>query len=132
MALDRQPDVLFEREEQIAAAEGAILAAESGAGDGVLLEGPAGIGKTSVLRIAAGRAREAGLRVLEARGDELEADLPWGVVVQLYGRLAGEEAAFAGAAGLTRALFETGAQPGAPGPPDPFPILPGLPWVTRK
>ena len=81
MTLDRQPAPLFEREEQIAKAEGAILAAESGAGCGVLLEGPAGIGKTSVLRIAAGRAREAGLRVLEARGDELEADLPWGVVV---------------------------------------------------
>lgn len=124
--------MLFEREEQIAKAEEAILAAESGAGHGVLLEGPAGIGKTSVLRIAAERAGESGLRVLEARGDELEADLPWGVVVQLYGNLAGEEAAFAGAAGLTRALFETGARPPAPGPPDLFPILHGLHWLTSN
>src|ERR1700744_1522724 len=114
MVLDRQPDVLFEREQQIAATEGAILAAESGAGDGVLLDGPAGIGKTSVLRIAARRAAKSGLQVLDARGDELEADLPWGIVVQLYGHLAAEEGAFAGAAGLTRALFQTGARPAAP------------------
>jgi DNA-binding CsgD family transcriptional regulator len=132
MTLDRQPAVLFERGEQIAKAEAAILAARSGAGHGVLLEGAAGIGKTSVLRIAARRAGEAGLRVLEARGDELEADLPWGVVVQLYGRLADEEGAFAGAAGLTRALFETGAGPAAPGPPDLFPILHGLHWLTSN
>jgi DNA-binding NarL/FixJ family response regulator len=123
---------LFEREAQIAAVAEAVLAAVAGTGRGVLLEGPAGIGKTSLLRIAAQRAGENGLRVLEARGDELEADLPWGVVVQLYGGLADGEAAFAGAAGLSRTLFEAGAGLEASRRPDPFPILHGLHWLTSN
>ena len=126
------PPVLLEREAQIAAVEEAIIAAQGGTGRGIIVEGPAGIGKTSLLRIAGERARRRGLRVLEARGDELEADLPWGVVVQLYGVLAEEDERFAGAAGLARILFETGARLEPAQRPDPFPILHGLHWLTAS
>ncbi len=126
------PRLLFEREAQIAAVEEAVVAAQTGRGRGVFLEGPAGIGKTSLLRFAAERGAEGGLRVLAARGDELEADLPWGVAVQLYGGLADEKERFAGAAGLARILFEAGARLEPSRRPDPFPILHGLHWLTAN
>jgi class 3 adenylate cyclase/DNA-binding CsgD family transcriptional regulator len=48
-----------------------------------LIEAPAGIGKSALLRLAERRAESAGLKILQARGDELEMDYPFGLVAQL-------------------------------------------------
>ncbi len=50
----------------------------------MVLEGPAGIGKTRLLTEGRRLAREAGVRVLVARASELEGELAFGVVRQLF------------------------------------------------
>src|SRR5690349_7503124 len=62
----------------------AVQAARRGRGSVVFIEAVAGMGKTGLLGAAAERARARGLRVLTARGGELERDLAWGVVRQLF------------------------------------------------
>src|SRR5262245_66281655 len=49
-----------------------------------LVQGPAGIGKTRLLVETRERAGSEGFRVLSARGGELERELPFGVVRQLF------------------------------------------------
>ena len=51
----------------------------------VVIEGPPGIGKTRLLNWTQGAARGCGFRVLSARGDELEREYPFGVLMQLLG-----------------------------------------------
>lgn len=50
----------------------------------MLVEGPAGIGKTRVLAEAVKSAAEAGFLVREARGGEMEREMPFGVARQLF------------------------------------------------
>lgn len=50
----------------------------------VAIEGPAGIGKTALIDAGAAQAAARGLRVLHARGGELEAGHPFGLVRQLF------------------------------------------------
>jgi AAA ATPase domain len=49
-----------------------------------LVEGPAGIGKSRLLTAAREKATTAGFRVLGARGSDLERELPFGIVRQLF------------------------------------------------
>ena len=87
-------DRLLEREREAAAVQQLV---ERGGGV-LLIEGRAGIGKTSLLEVASRRAQDLKREVLSARGSELEADFPFGVVRQLFERrLAGRQALFAGA-----------------------------------
>ena len=51
----------------------------------VVIEGPRGIGKTQLLNWTQGAAHGCGFRVQSARGDELEREYPFGVLMQLLG-----------------------------------------------
>jgi len=125
---------LLERDVQLEAIGAAIGAAGQGAGQAVLFRGAAGIGKTSLLAAAASRGALEGLRVLSARGDELERHFPWGVAIQLFAEAvvgSDRQKLMSGAAGLSAPLFEGGA-PVVRGPPDLFPLVHGLHWVTAN
>jgi hypothetical protein len=56
----------------------------SGEGAAVVVEGPAGIGKTRLLEVAVFLAEEGGLSVLAAGGNQLEREVGYGVVRQLF------------------------------------------------
>ena len=125
---------LLERGAELEAIGGAADDAVDGRGGALLFAGEAGLGKTSLVAAAAARGRERGMRVLRVRGEELERDFPWGVAVQLFGpivRERGDEDVFEGAAGLARSLIEGVPPPSAP-PPDAFPLLHGLHWLTAN
>jgi predicted ATPase len=107
---------LLEREAELAALEEAIAAASSGSGRVLVIEGPAGIGKTRLLAAACERADALGLEAVLARAGELERDLGWGVVRELFERALGDPSQeergqlFSGAAGLASAVLGHGAR----------------------
>jgi DNA-binding CsgD family transcriptional regulator len=78
------PSLLLERDRELAAISEALERARTADGAVLLAEGPAGIGKTALLAQARSRAARLGMRVLAARGGELEAEFPFGVVRQLF------------------------------------------------
>jgi DNA-binding CsgD family transcriptional regulator len=110
---------LLEREQELAALDGALDATEAG-GDGqlMLIEGPPGIGKTALLGELGARAAARDRRMLKATGSEMERDFGFGVVRQLFGPLlrsldsAGRARLFAGPVALAAAIFGL-AEPGA-------------------
>lgn len=75
----------LERRTELAAADTAYDDARRGVGTLLLVRGPAGIGKSTLLDLVAARA--GGFQVLRARADELERELPFGVVRQLFERM---------------------------------------------
>ncbi len=75
---------LLERGHELASLAGLGTAARDGEGRIGLIEGPAGIGKTRLLAEGRRCAEEEGFQVLAARGSELERELPFGVVRQLF------------------------------------------------
>jgi len=75
---------LFEREAELESLAGVVKAASEGGGGFACVEGPSGIGKTALLAAASRLGRERGMQVLGARGGELERELPFGVVRQLF------------------------------------------------
>ncbi|MGZ4268578.1 MAG: ATP-binding protein [Solirubrobacteraceae bacterium] len=75
---------LLERAGDLARLDQAVELSRSGRGRAVAIVGPPGIGKTGLLAEAARRARARGLVVLAASGGELETELPFGVVRQLF------------------------------------------------
>ncbi len=80
------PSELLERDLELRALRQALDGAKEGEGRLVAVEGPAGIGKTRLLRAGQALAEEEGMLVLAARGGELEAEFPHGVVRQLVER----------------------------------------------
>jgi DNA-binding CsgD family transcriptional regulator len=78
----------------------------------VVVEGPAGIGKSMLLAAARRRAEACGLAVLQARGLELDRDLPFGVAVDLFAHALASAGAqergrlLSGQAGLAEPLLE--------------------------
>ncbi|HZB76105.1 MAG TPA: AAA family ATPase, partial [Solirubrobacteraceae bacterium] len=119
----------------------ALIGAVPQGGRLVLVEGPHGIGKTRLLEAARDLALEAGHDVVAARGLELELELAYGVVRQLFepavAALAPEERAelLAGpAAGAAPVLHPDGAlPPPAGGNPDAsFSTLHGVHWVAAR
>jgi DNA-binding CsgD family transcriptional regulator len=103
---------LLERDAELDALVGRLDAlATSGRGAVVLVDGVAGIGKSALLRalVAAARAR-AGVRVLSARGTEIELELAFGAVRQLFAPVmtlteAERERALSGPASLAAAVL---------------------------
>jgi predicted ATPase len=100
-----------------------------------VVEGPAGIGKTRLLAQAREKARAAGFAVLAARGSDLERELPFGVVRQLFEPVLVDPAArgrwLSGSAAAAARVFE---------PPEDerraddasFGILHGLYWLSAN
>jgi hypothetical protein len=81
-----QHPALLERDRELALLRASIEAARDGQGAVLLVEAPAGLGKTGLLRAAIELAGARSLRVLLARGGELERDLAYGLVRQLFER----------------------------------------------
>ena len=76
--------MLIERDRELGRIEGFLAGARDGRGGVVVVEGMPGIGKTALLAAARARANEVGIRALLAVAGELEQDLPFAVVRQLF------------------------------------------------
>src|SRR5262249_14952330 len=74
---------LIEREDQLGVATGLLERSE---GSVLVVDGVAGVGKTRLVGEIAARARARGMEVLSARSGELERDVTYGVVRQLFER----------------------------------------------
>ncbi len=102
---------LLERERELAELAAAVKAAAGGEGSLVVLVGAAGAGKSALLGAAAEIARGRGLAVRRARGSELEQELTFGVIRQLFEPLlraasnGGRERLPPAAAAVVRRLF---------------------------
>src|SRR4051794_21036677 len=104
------PDLLLERDEEVAQLRDALDATAAGTGALVVIEGEPGIGKTALLRRGLGLAAERGFDVLTARGGELERPLTFGIARQLLERRAHDDPAlFAGAARHAAPLLGVGS-----------------------
>ena len=127
--------VLLERDRELETLERIVAAARAGEGVMTLIEGPAGIGKSRLLANAREMANAAGFHVLSARGSDLERELPYGIVRQLFEPLLlepdGRERVLTGSALAAARVFE---------PPDAddavsdggFGALHGLFWLTAN
>lgn len=115
------PDLLLERDAEIAGLRALVTDIAGGSGRTVLVEGEAGIGKTCLLATAAQLGATAELRVFSARARPLERTFPYGVVSQLLEapvhQLAVErrEVVLGGAAAAAASLL---GLPSAQPPPD--------------
>lgn len=112
---------LAERRGELRVARGALARAAAGAGGVLQVEGSAGVGKTALLDAVRGRALDADFQVLFASGGELEQVLPYGVVRQLLEPVArrfraGDDAVFAGTAGLVRQVLDASVERAGDGP----------------
>ncbi|HEY2200843.1 MAG TPA: AAA family ATPase, partial [Solirubrobacteraceae bacterium] len=122
---DRELDLL-DRLIQGVLADNAVLA---------LLEGPAGIGKSSLLAKGREMATAAGFRVLSASGSDLERDLPYGVVRQLFESLLLDsecrERWLGGSAQAAARVFAPPEEDETTSPGS-FAVLHGLFWLTAN
>ncbi|HWC24047.1 MAG TPA: AAA family ATPase [Flexivirga sp.] len=126
------PGRLFERDSESALLDQLVHQSLDGNAVLVLLEGPPGIGKSSLLAVAREKADAAGFGVLAARGSEVERELPYGVVRQLFETQLrdpdrGERWLHGSAEVAKRVFAPEDDHESAPGP---FGILHGLFWLT--
>jgi DNA-binding CsgD family transcriptional regulator len=126
---------LLERDHELGVLDGLLGSALAGGPALALIEGPPGIGKSRLLAAACERARQAGCRILRARGSDLERDLPFGVVRQLFESALADPEGRARwlkgpAAGATR-VFEPPREEHAAGDVS-FGVLHGLFWLTAN
>ena len=75
---------MLERDRELGVLDDLIQGALEGRPGLALVEGPAGIGKSRLLAATREAAEGAGFRVLAARGSDLERELPFGIVRQLF------------------------------------------------
>ena len=127
--------VLFEREAQLLRLAGEATRSAQGDGRSALILGPAGVGKTALLSETIERVRQNGPRVLTARGGELEADVPFGVVRQLFETSLRQSAPdrdtlMEGAAALSAPAFAASRE--ATRPADAAGVLHGLYWLVAN
>ena len=126
----RAPELLLERDRELELIELAAARAAEADASMVLIEGSAGVGKTRLLREAAARVENHRFRVLSATGGEVERELGWGIVRQLFGSTAeSNEHQWSGAARLSLPIFSaarlpTDASLGA--------VLHGLHWMATQ
>ena len=126
---------MLERDRELERIQVALASARDGTGVAVIVEGSAGIGKTALLASAKARASGAGMLVLAARGIELEAGYPFGVVRQCFeptlraGERRDREQLLSGAARLAApAVIDAPGEPTAAS----FGVLHGLYWLTAN
>src|SRR4029079_8520034 len=96
---------LGEREREVALLDTLLEEATEGEGRAVLIEGPPGIGKSRLLSEFRRRAGAEDALVLNARAGELEREVPFGVVRQLFESVVADPDALAGAAAAARVVF---------------------------
>jgi DNA-binding CsgD family transcriptional regulator len=127
---------VLERETEIDALAAIVERGTGGAGGLALIEGPAGIGKSALLECAADAAGAQGMTVAPARAGELERDLPWGIVRELFLHVLSRRSAkereklFEGAAVRARAVLYGGGREDEPGGEALAGSLHGLYWLT--
>jgi len=124
--------LLIEREQELAALRDVIDRALAGTGAAVLVEAGPGLGKSTLVEAASGLAEHRGVLTLTARGSELERDLPWSGVRDVFGPLlerlppAQRSRLLSGAAALAAPLFDATTAVEA----EPAATLHGLYWLT--
>jgi DNA-binding CsgD family transcriptional regulator len=125
---------LLEREAELSLGDSLLDRALAGDGGLLLVAGEPGIGKTRLLAAVRRRAETLGFAVLAARGSELERELGFGVVRQLFeaalARAPERADLLAGAAALAEPLIGPGALPPSADPG--FAALHGLYWLTAN
>jgi DNA-binding NarL/FixJ family response regulator len=125
---------LLERERELAALREAVAGAAEGGPGLLVIEGPAGIGKTRLLAEGRRVAEESGSRVLLARGGELERELAFGIVRQLFEQevIARDAKPLQGAASAAREVFDATAKTTHGDAQDDasFAIMHALYWMT--
>jgi DNA-binding CsgD family transcriptional regulator len=127
---------LLDRERELEALSAWVSETLRGRGRFVLVQAGPGLGKTAYLERAADLASRSGLRTLAARGSELEREMPFGGVRQLF------EAALAGLDRAEQLKMLTGAAAAAAsvvGPrgetsdvADPLGVIHGLYWLASN
>ena len=120
---------LVERDAELAELDDLLRRGSLGEGAALVIEGPAGIGKTSLLLATCESARRRGYAVGRARGGELERDMPFVLVRDLFRQVLNQRSAlerdelFAGPARLAAAV--TAPDPGT-ATPEPAFVFEGL------
>lgn len=103
------PRGLLDRGRECAQLDTLLERASGGRGGFGVIEAAPGMGKSALMRFAAERAASIGLRVLSARGDELETNYPFGIVMQALSAAASaasQEELFSDEARFARAVLE--------------------------
>jgi DNA-binding CsgD family transcriptional regulator len=134
--LERRGDsALLERDRELDVLESLVQDALDARPAVAVVDGPAGIGKTRLLAEARDKANAAGFIVLAARGSDLERELPFGVVRQLFEPVLVEAAERArwlsGTASAAARVFEPPEDEREVADPS-FGILYGLYWLTAN
>jgi ATP/maltotriose-dependent transcriptional regulator MalT len=121
---------LVERDRDLARVRELLAAAAAGQGATALVEGPPGIGKTVLLAVTGELAGSFGMRVVSAIGGELEQDMPFAIVRQLFeSSLRGVPDLLTGAAGLAAPVFRQSTQDTEPALGD---VVHGLYWLCAN
>src|SRR3954471_3569923 len=121
---------LVERDRDLARVRDLLAAAATGQGATALVEGPPGIGKTALLAAIGDVATTTGMRVVTAIGGELEQDMPFAIVRQLFESSSrGAPDLLTGAAGLAAPVFRPSTQDTEPALGD---VVHGLYWLCAN
>ena len=130
---------LLERGAELSVIDSLLEQAREGGGRLLVIEGPAGIGKTRLAEEARARAEAMDMETLMARGSELERDLAFGIVRQLFEPLlasASDEQRSALLSGAARfaepALSDELLEPGARQEDSSYTPIHGLYWLTAN
>src|SRR4051812_16743048 len=112
MRAESEKSLLVDRDGELDLLAAALDTASSGTGSLVVIAGAAGTGKSALSAVAAERARARGVAVRSGRGSELEQELSFGVIRQLFevpvrsAPTVDRERLLSGAAAAAAGLFE--------------------------
>ncbi len=130
------PPLLIDRDRELGALASVLEAAERGEGSVAVIAGAAGVGKSALVSAAVDQAHELEFDVYRARASELEQELPFGVIRQLFELCvrsappAERERLLSGAASATARLFADTPLDHSHPADGGFATLHGLYWLT--